>query len=109
MTDAVTHCRTCGAFQVASVCPVCQQFDPPLKRSALIGAALLGLVVAMLAVAVWVGLLRWKWDRWLVRFGHTGEPPEQADAMSMAVALGLLLFAATWVGSTVFVAAACRR
>lgn len=72
---------------------MCQQFDPLLPRSALAGAALIGFLTAGLAVAGWVGVLCWKWDRWRGLFGDTAEPPVQADARLTAGIMGLLLFA----------------
>ena len=86
-------CHTCGAYRPTAVCPVCQQFDPPLKRSALAGAALIGFLTAGLAVAGWAGAVCWKWDRWRGLFGDTAEPPVQADARLTAGIIGLLLFA----------------
>lgn len=109
MTPAAPRCPTCGAFLASNVCSVCPRFPDPLPRSAVAGAALLGLIAGGLAAAGWAGLLWWKWHRWLGLFGRTGEPPEQADARSMALAVGLLVFAVAWVGSTALVAWSGRR
>ena len=102
------RCRACGAFRPTAVCPVCQQFDPPLGRSAVAGAALLGLVAAGLAVGGWAGVLWWKWDRWQRLFGRTGEPPEAADATSAAALVGFLVAATVWVAATAVVARSAR-
>ena len=109
MTAVVTPCPDCGAYRPATVCPVCQQFDPPVRRSALFGVALLGGVAGVLAAAGWTAGLLWKWDRWRGQFGDTAEPAVEADARAAAVAFGLLLFAAAGVGTAAAVAWVGRR
>ena len=105
---AVPHCPDCGAALTTNVCPVCQEFDPVLPRSSLLGAAFLGLIAGALLTAGWVGLLWWKWERWQARFERPRGHPQEADAWGIAVALTLLVFAVAAVSSTVLVAARGR-
>ncbi len=108
---ASVYCRQCRrpvAF-AADFCPKCGAADPGGRKAALVGALVVGGLVAATVAAAYAWFMSWDWERWERKFARLPDGHPLAGApWETAVGIGAVVFVVAWVVSVLVLARLLR-